>query len=153
MSKTLILLITFCCEFQHLLIKILRFHIDSTSIPLRVSLRIHFGLTSVSHRCHFDFASIALWHPLNPPQNTCKTNASGTIGTRSLQHQGNQRNLINPSEIRGKHINTHRNTSGNHQGSSTISQNHFSLDSNKGKHQTTSTKPQGPAATGLTPED
>ena len=41
------------------------------------------------------------------------------------QYQGNQRNLGNPSESKGKRINTHQNSSRNHQASSRISQNHF----------------------------
>ena len=104
----------------------LRFHIDSTSISLRVSLRIHFGLTSVSDRFHFDFASISLWHPLRKPH--AKRTPAGQFAPGAPRHQGNQRNPINPLKIKGKHINTHHNTSRNHQGSSTISQNHFSLD-------------------------
>ena len=66
------------------------------------------------------------------------------------RHQGNQRKPIIPSRIKGKLINTHQNTSRNHQGSSTISQNHFhSIWQNKGKHQTT--RARTPARTGPDP--
>jgi hypothetical protein len=63
---------------------------------------------------------------LKPPQNIRKTNASGTIGTGGPAAPRNQRNPKNPSKIKVKHIiNTHHNSSRNHQGSSRISQNHF----------------------------
>ena len=46
-------------------------------------------------------------------------------GTGEQRHQGNQRNPLNPSKIKGKLFNTHQNSSRDHQGSSRISQNHF----------------------------
>ena len=44
------------------------------------------------------------------------------------RHQGNQRNILNSWKSKGKLFNTHQNSARNHQGSSTISQNHFSFD-------------------------
>ena len=99
-------------------------HSQSTSI----SLRSHFEFTSVSHRFHFDFTSISLCPPLKLSQNIGKTETSGTTGTGGPAAQRKPAKSLNPSKNKGKHINTHQDSSRNHQGSSTISQNHFSFD-------------------------
>ena len=63
--------------------------------------------------------------PSIPPQNRGKTKASGTTGTGGPEGPRKPTNPLNPAKIRGKLINTHQNCFRNHQGSSTISQNHF----------------------------
>ena len=41
---------------------------------------------------HFDFTSISLWHPLEPPQIIMKTEGQGPTAPGDQRHQGNQRN-------------------------------------------------------------
>jgi hypothetical protein len=101
----------------------LRFHIDFASI----SLRSHFEFASVSHRCHFDFTSISHWPPLKPSQNRRKRKACGTTGSGGPAARRQPTKSLNPSKNKRKLINTQQNSSRNHQGSSTISQNHFSF--------------------------
>ena len=63
--------------------------------------------------------------PLKTPTKHRENNSSREKGTGEQRHRGNQRNPLNPSKIKGKLINTHQNSSKNHQGSFRISQNHF----------------------------
>ena len=108
-----------------------RFHCDFTSGLTSNSLRSHFGFASVSIRFHFNLTLPSL---KTPAEHRGKRTQAGPLAPGVPRHQGNQRNPLNPSESKGKLINTHQNSSRNNQGSSTIS-----------KHQT---KGQGHGHTG-----
>ena len=63
--------------------------------------------------------------PYNPRKTHAKRTQAGELAPGCHTTLRNQRNPGDPSKINGNHINTHHNSSRNHQGSSRISQNHF----------------------------